>query len=1334
MADENLTTNQENEAQSKKQEKPISKVEEKLNAKFASKTKRQKKRLFRHSRCRFLKNCIIWFMGVLLLPLVIVVGTCIIPMSTYMDLAGVDTSEVGDVVKQPLVQALSSLDQIKVKDVPVLEKALNDVIDDIGLDGLVEFDLEALKDVALLGGDLSKITDCVKVTATLKVVEEKFNDNKPLITELENLGLFNEWEETEAPDSSATEEDLKAYYYKDGSTYKKAYNGTERVAESLSKQLYFPALSEISVMELKDVILKSLDRIDIAEVLKSFSILEEGTIDTLKKVVNLEDGKKLNLTVVNDALANPDNLNIGALLEFLDIEEALQTMIWGALQKDKGTETLTLGDISNLEAIDLIPVLEYVEADADTITLLKDIVGLQGDEVLTPEKLIDKFDNIESLDLGRVLDFAGLDEDTIKLLRDIAGLENETDTLTVQSITDAFSDENLGNLDLGVILDFAGLYEDTIKLLRDIARVEEGGKLTVDSIRNVNIDNYLNTIKLSEYITDNTVLEMIFNVIDFGENTPPESYNDLTIGDLTSNTFDIDNYLNTIKLSEYITDNSVLEMIYNAIDFGENEKPATYNDLTIGDLKNNSFDINNYIDGVELKDYLDESMVNIICDAIVLAGGESKPTADELTIGFLKNHELDFEGATDEILLKDYIGIDMANVVCSALILEVGETRPTGETLTIGDINGKDFDFNLIKLNDVMEYDEATNGELYNILSDVLNLEKTEITIGALSSDFNTDNIKINSVINNPSLINILLGAVNKDKEEEEKCTAETLTVGMLSTISINSIYLVDVLPPLEYPDLYEILFDVYGEDEIYGVTLQDLGNFDVTSVRLSSVLDEYDQYSMLPDGEGGQRLITAEELDANQKLWSIINSAVPNGTGRNGAILLKDLETQFSTENIRLGSIIDIDGTLRDILTDIYGDVDDVTVTNLMSFDIDNVKLSTVLKEYTTSHIGEGEGKISQEQYDANKKLWDIINTAVSGTGEGGAILLKDLETQFNTEDIKLVDIINVGEKLESVLTDIYGSINEVTVGNLANFDMANVKLSSVLDGESSALKDILAEATGVAFDSIKISDLSGNFDMANVKLSSVLDGASSALKNILGEATGVAFDNIKISDLSGSFNMANVKLSSVVNGANDTLKNILGEATGVAFDNIKVSDLSGSFDMANVKLSSVITEDTGNNILDDLRSKEVKISEMGEAINDMELSVIVGDTDCFTNNLTGKAKYVKNDDGSFTLSGSGTYELSGSAGASLLLFYSASGEFDEDGNATGYSLKTCKIGELSNTLQTIAFSSCTIRQLVDCGLIEDGNYGSLYSKTFAKILQKIADNWDGISHLFNE
>ncbi len=482
-------------------------------------------------------------------------------------------------------------------------------------------------------------------------------------------------------------------------------------------------------------------------------------------------------------------------------------------------------------------------------------------------------------------------------------------------------------------------------------------------------------------------------------------------------------------------------------------------------------------------------------------------------------------------------------------------------------------------------------------------------------------------------------------------------TIGNIGTFDHNTILLNDILPESSNADLYKILKDATNKTDGTTITVGDLNGIVVDNLKLSTVVGEKDA--------------------TNEDLYKILE-----------------------------------DATTRPW--------DKITLLEVKSVNIDNVKLETVLDRYETDE--DGNIKYDDNDNPIEKSIWNILTEAVTPSNEDGIIRIKDL-SNFNIDNVKLETVFSRTENASTwaILDEIVVKPEsspldyKITVSDLGNINVGNLSLKTAIGEENTSNEDLYAimrDLTGKANDEITVNDIK-TIEIDNVKLATVLEKPTTENGN-----------------------------------KNQQLWDIITEA--VDDENPSIGKLS-SFDVNKVHLSCVIKDAHGNKVLEALlEDSNSKIGNIADKLNDLKLKEMY-DINCFTTDESKahdktlkyrKAKqpemvngelvlhdyYVKVDYleahpeefATFEFNGSAyTYEFSDEvyyisktdSGVWLLLLYKAgdadeNGKIDTDGygNANTYTCKCLTLGSLTTVIGDAddCFMNATIKMLIDTGILE--------------------------------
>ncbi len=504
----------------------------------------------------------------------------------------------------------------------------------------------------------------------------------------------------------------------------------------------------------------------------------------------------------------------------------------------------------------------------------------------------------------------------------------------------------------------------------------------------------LNGVLVSTLGLGENTVEILFDAVNAGiekhnDNLEPgeapkeilSSTSQLNVGHLTS----LD--AKCITLESFNLNDKVKKVLLDAVNGGieehnknlqegekEKQKLTSFSQVTIGHL----VDLNT--NHIKLSSILSYSSNADMYKIILQASGKSIDGLNETQIEELAN-ELDISAFSNfdetNITLNSVLPAnDDKNKDLYNILLDVvnGETgTKTAEQITIADLLG--FNVNNVNLSTVLPYEDADkkpiNTELYNILMDVINADdnpnndvasKADITLNHLKG-FEPNGVKLNTVLSidavdkdgkktNEGLYKILLDVVNAGKSEEDKKTAEEITISDLSNFEMKAIRLSSVLPYEEVVDgvkknvnteLYDVLLDIINGDkdpETDGtyvtkdkITISHLSDFKYSAVRLNTIMPKSTQneglYKILLDIVNGDKKEDQEGYVAYDK------------------ITLSNLSS-FSYENMHLSTVLspEENDSLYQILCDVTGiSKDDLRLSHLSNFDVSDIHLKTIME-----------------------------------------------------------------------------------------------------------------------------------------------------------------------------------------------------------------------------------------------------------------------------------------------------------------------------------------------------------------------------------------------------
>ena len=714
-------------------------------------------------------------------------------------------------------------------------------------------------------------------------------------------------------------------------------------------------------------------------------------------------------------------------------------------------------------------------------------------------------------------------------------------------------------------------------------------------------------------------------------------------------------------------------------------------------------------------DLLDETFGRVEVIELLNMAGAGANDEDGLINKIFEGKKLSDLGSitADDLKLADVLGGTEEDQIYKVLSSATGIAW---NEITLANLTGE-LDINKVTLSTFLGEDAGAEGEIGNILSKALNGKAyNEITVGDLSSeDFDINNVTLKTFSVSEDILKIICQAVIV-KDGEERPKTETLNVGHLGSINMDTVSITELLGEEtdDNKELYEILRSIAKKGAEEDVYLSDLkGDLTFDRIKLETVLKRKD----------------ADNNPINVNIWKIIDAAVTDKNA-NGTIDVSDLSS-LDYNKIELSVVmegIDEESDIAKILVSATtaNKWEDVTVGHLNNFKPDGIKLDTVLKR------------------DGNEKLWKILDVAVTDKDGNDVINVSDLSS-LDYNKIKLNDVMPYDDdnadgvtnsKLYAVIEDVTGQAYDmVTLGHLNNFNTNLIKINTVMPktGENAELYEILMDITGETdYKEISLQSLT-SFTINELHLSTVLgDSINSTLESVLCQALTDHNGNVPI------------------------------------FDSIMVGDISSAkFDIGKVSLSTVMTktEDTyGNAILDTLLAdteNPVTIANVGERISGLSLYEAYG-KECFKEYNTPGATFVSNDTW-FALeyidtNGDGEndhyafvheeeqyfdnnptakkYGLCKNKGIWLLLCFKGvdfkdDGGEDTDGRPEKYVISDFTLGSLESGATSLSdtFKSATIQQLIDAGIIPESNAGyndRLYTLTLVEAVAELSGAFD--------
>ena len=697
---------------------------------------RKTRRLIRRGRHRFIKNLFIWFLGVIFIPTVLVATMAFVPLSLFVGNDGqVVSKEIAqDSLLQASVKIAGGLSSYGVSDFPVIVNSLDDLLktkvsDDVKVGDLISIDKDALNAIKFNGDAIDKITKTVTVTATLKKV-----GGVEMLGDFGELSVFTEWDAVEKTATQVKNEEnkpdkwYKMYYYQSAGEYVRAFDDNGNVVSGVTDAtvLYYPALEDVVITDLVDIIGESIGRVKVSNLLEIFGAANETIINILgadTRVTDLSDFDintvKLNVVieddggdlykVLSDATGKAAaDITIGDL-QGLDVDNIklttviseeegadLYDILLDLLEDKDDADDILIGDLADggldLNNLKLNAIIAENSDSEQLYDILRSALNKAEDYDVTVGDLRDNEFDIDNIKLEKVLTKKTEGDDGYeenKKLWDVLeqAITHEGDDITVGDLVNGFDLDNVNlNLVVEEITDPLDPEYDNNrkfwKILKQAAGVPDEDVLTVGALSNgFDINNVLleDVIKKDNGSEENNKLWEIIEAAVI----PADPVKGITLDDLNYG-FDIDN----IKLSSVLdedTNAKLFEVLRDVLDKGPEE------DIVISDLNGNAFDIGKlHLSSVlsapqtgvanyeqKLANY--EKLVELIEQAV---GGEyTDITVADLSTGFDVN----------EILLDSVISADAAGdnkIICAILGkgYKVGEIGTALNNLAVTDV------------------------------------------------------------------------------------------------------------------------------------------------------------------------------------------------------------------------------------------------------------------------------------------------------------------------------------------------------------------------------------------------------------------------------------------------------------------------------------------------------------------------------------------------------------------------------------------------------------------------------------------------------------------------
>lgn len=355
--------------------------------------------------------------------------------------------------------------------------------------------------------------------------------------------------------------------------------------------------------------------------------------------------------------------------------------------------------------------------------------------------------------------------------------------------------------------------------------------------------------------------------------------------------------------------------------------------------------IGDLIGGKTLEELGEMSTANTYLSTILEAPTDKKPNQNKMlydilvpaTRPILQPDETDFSNygnrdkdwTAEDISIESLSSLEIDNVNLSAVI---GEGADETLDLIANSIN------------------EKNKG-----VKDWVDITGEQVTVGHISQ-FETDYIKLTTVLpyykgsTNPSevvdnsmLYKVLLNATNIEFTEsniEQK--AQELTIQSLSSFNVNLVKLTSVISrDLTNGKMFDILKELSGASADDEITLGDLSEINIDDLKLSTILPKTE----------------------NQNLFKILDKIATGDIEDDGEIRIKNLFGISNFGEINLVDVFDAPTEDNDYANKMLYDIliqatrpenvdsysyGDITISSLSGFSVENIKLETVLIDYS--------------------------------------------------------------------------------------------------------------------------------------------------------------------------------------------------------------------------------------------------------------------------------------------------------------------------------------------------------------------------------------------------
>ncbi len=667
---------------------------ERLEAKQHKRAKRAERALKNRGFKNFMLVFVGFLLGVVMLVSSVAIFVAVIPVKSYMELIGGDMEEPPvseNVQDKSLIEALMKVNTYQMKDVPVLKKVLDGLMNGSGLDSIITIDVNAE------GFDNIKfIYDKEDGTTFVEEIQRYIKVSPSVLGEtFAGLDVFKTREVPE--EDVPTPTDMKGLnakifgYIASGSVaegnakFERAFTDDGKYVDGVNAQtkLYYLSISEMSLSDamgcisdrfgvstIRSIIscFSNLGEDDlVAKILKDTTVNKIGEISTttilVKDIMGGEGGEDFYSLLESATGKNRDEATIDdiknidtskvKLTSFLKGADVLYDVIVEAtgIAKDE----LTVGSLESF-SFDNVKLKSFLSSADDLYKILSDALNGKPEDEITIGDLSNV--SVNTVKLSSVLDPNDASNKTVyDILVDATGKSAEEMTIGDMATL------SVNEIRLSTILDVNGSANDVIyNILTDATGVQKSS-LKIGNLTGLNLDD----VKLSRVLEPSTS-ELLYSILK--DATGEADVNDITVKSLKGLSTD------NIKLSTVMDINASTTKLYDILSSATGKDKES---ITIADLKGMD------TSSIKLNTILNGAGSNELLNILATTCGVS---VEDLTVGSIEN---DFDVAKIRI---DSLNVDKENVIISALLSE--EVNSEDDPVTVGNIGEK---INSLRLN-----------------------------------------------------------------------------------------------------------------------------------------------------------------------------------------------------------------------------------------------------------------------------------------------------------------------------------------------------------------------------------------------------------------------------------------------------------------------------------------------------------------------------------------------------------------------------------------------------------------------------------------------------------